>query len=271
MKSTYLYIILLFSLAACNKKDAEKPTWLNVSAVVQLPAASLQFTSSHRNWKARLQSFIQPIPLRLQYHDSGFVIHLQNKQGIVEGPAQIIIENGQHYYYYDVFLVNEQTATTKKDYRSPKTVNPDSSLLQQRILHVINVNRNLLVRNNHYFTEEEITLAPKAGTFRAIDSEPLSAYYVQAGSCAGITLKSTYNKEKELFTVTTGTLKDNYNNIVADGTLVAFLFSDDKQTYRMEAALRDGVATVYIPSARKKYILIATVNQTVSNTLILKP
>jgi len=271
MRKLLLHIILLFSLAACKNKTVEKPVWLNESATVQMPDALLQFSSTDKNWKATLQSFTQPIPLQLNYHDSGFIIQLLNYEGVTEGKAQLILNNGKQYFYYDVLLVNEKKSSTKKDYRSPKTVNPDSSLQQQRILHQIDANRNILSISNNYFSEEEITLSPKAGTFRAIADEPLSSYYVLAGSCVNINVKSTYNKEKEIFTVTAGPLKDKYNNTVADGTLVAFIYNDEEHSYRMETALLDGVATVFIPSANKKYSLYAKVNETISNTISLTP
>jgi hypothetical protein len=271
MRNLFLHIILLFSLAACKNKAIEKPVWLNESATVQMPDAILQFSSTEKKWKATLQSFTQPIPLQLNYHDSGFVIRLLNQEGVTEGKAQIILDNSKQYFYYDVLLVNKQTSSTKKDYRSPKTVNPDSSLQQQRILHQIDANRNIISINNNYFFEEEITLSPKAGSFRAIANEPMTAYYVQAGSCVSIIVKSTYNKEKEMFTVTTGPLKDKYNNTVADGTLVAFIYHDGEQTHRMEAVLLDGVANVFIPSTNKKYLLYAKVNETISNTISLTP
>lgn len=271
MRTFLLHIILWLLVTACNNKAVEKPVWLNETATIQMPDVLLQFSSADKKWNATLQSFTQPIPLQLNYHDSGFIIQLLNYEGVTEGKAQLILTNGKQYFYYDVLLVNEQISSTKKDYRSPKTVNPDSSLQQQRILHQIDVNRNIISINSKFFNEEEIILSPKAGTFRAIANEPLSAYYVQAGSCVNIHVKSTYNKEKEIFIVTAGPLKDKYNNTVADGTLVAFMYSDDEQTYRMEAALLDGVATVFIPASKRNYSLFAKVNETISNKITLTP
>lgn len=271
MRSFFFYIILYFSLAACNNNAIEKPTWLNESSTLEIPDGSLQFSSTYKNWNATLQCFTQSIPLLLIYKNSGFVIQVLNKEGVIEGPAKLILHHGNQYFYYDVMLVNNQIIGIKKDYRSPKTVNPDSSLQQQRILHEIDKNRNIILADGSYFKEEIITLSPKAGTYRAIANEPLSAYYVQAGSCVNIKIKSTYNKEKEKFTVTTEPMKDKYNNKVADGTLVTFIYSDGEQTNRMEASLLDGVATVFIPSSKIKYSLYAKVNETISNTITLMP
>ena len=242
--------------------------------MLSIPADSLIFKAKGKNWKASILSFTQPVPLIINYTESGFILSQKTNYGMIEGPAQLVISNGKHHFYYPVNLLNKEwSVTTNKDYRSPKTVNPDSSLNQQRIIHTIDHWRNLLYTKQklQYFFEEEITLSPKAGSFRAIANEPLTAYYVQAGSCVSINVKSTYNKEKEMFTVTAGPLKDKYNNTVADGTLVAFIYHDGEQTHRMEAVLLDGVANVFIPSTNKKYSLHAKVNETISNTISLTP
>lgn len=274
MRKLFFYIILFFSLAACNNKAIEKPLWLHNTTLLSIPADSLIFKAKGKNWEATILSFIQPVPLIINYTDSGFILSQNTNYGVVEGPAQLVISNGKHHFYYPVNLLNKEwSAIVNKDYCSPKTVNPDSSLNQQRIIHTIDCWRNLLYTKQklQYFFEEEITLSPKAGTYRAIANEPLSAYYVQAGSCVSINVKSTYNKEKELFTVMAGPLKDKYNNTVADGTLVAFIYSDGEQTHRMEASLLDGVSTVFIPSFNKKYSLYAKVNETISNRINLTP
>jgi hypothetical protein len=268
------YITLIFFAAACNNKIVEKPVWINYKTLLSVPADSLIFKTKEKNWEASILSFTQPIPLKINYTDSGFILTQKTKYGVIEGPAQIVISKGKHHFYYPADLLNKEwSVITDKDYRSPKTVNPDSSLKQQRIIHTVDHWRNLLYTKQklQYFFEEEITLSPKAGTFRAIANEPLSAYYIQAGSCVSINVKSSYNKEKEIFTVTAGPLKDKYNNTVADGTLVSFIYNDGEQTHRMEAALLDGVAIVFIPSIKKKFSLFAKVNETISNTIILTP
>jgi len=272
MRKLFFYIILVFSLAACKKPPVEKPVWLNNTTILSIPADSLIFKAKGKNWEAAILSFTQPVPLLINYTDSGFILSQKTNDGITEGPAQIVISNGKHHFYFAVNLLNKEwSVITNKDYRSPKTVNPDSGLNQQRIMHTIDHWRNLLYTKQklQYFFEEEVTLSPKAGTFRAIANEPLTACYVQAGSCVSIIVKSTYNKEKDMFMVTAGPLKDKYNNTVADGTLVAFIYHDGEQTHRMEAVLLDGVADVCIPSTNKKYSLYVKVNETISNKIIL--
>jgi hypothetical protein len=270
VKKQLLQLILLITLVNCQKRAVEKPVWLNKSIVVQVPQSILQFKTDDKEWKATLQSFVQPIPLQISYHHAGFSVQLQNKEGILTGPAKIILNKGDQYFYYDIFLANKQILVTKKDYRSPKTVNPDSSLQQQSIVFQIDRYRNIMGNHNSFFKEEMINLSPKANTYRAIANKPLTAYYVQPGSCRGIYIKSKYNKEKKQFVVTAGPLKDKYNNTVADGTLVAFIYNDKVNTWRMEATLLDGLATVLIP-AKDDIELFAQINEIISNTILLKP
>jgi hypothetical protein len=274
MRKQFFYIILLLVLNACNKPVA-KPVWLNEQSIIYYPDVQLQFKSKTTNWSAMLLGFIQPIPLSIKYNSDGFTVVNENKNGIIEGPAQICLSSGSEHFYYPVNLHNKEwSAVTHKDYRSPKTVNPDSSLQQQRIVHEINQYRNLVytAKKSTYFFEEEITLAPKAGNYRAISNEPLSAYYIQPGSCVNIPVEAVYNKQKESFEVTAGPLKDKYENIVADGTSVSFIYTDNKTTNRMEAALLHGYATVFIPAAAgTSFSLNAKVNETTSANIQLTP
>jgi len=266
------YITVLLLLSACNK-PVDKPVWLNPQPIISYPDVQVQFKSKTTNWSATLISFIQPIPLSIKYNSNGFTVLNENKNGVIEGPAQICLSSGSEYFYYPVNLQNKEWgAVTHKDYRSPKTVNPDSSLHQQRMVHGINQYRNLVYteKKTQYFFEEDIILAPKAGNYRAISNEPLSAYYIQPGSCANIPIKAIYNKQKDSYEVTAGPLKDKYDNQVEDGTLVAFIYTDNKTTNRMEAALLHGYATVFIPAKEQPTVsLKAKVNETTSATIQL--
>lgn len=274
MRKQFFYIALLLLLNACNKA-VEKPVWLNKQAIISYPDVQMRFKSKTINWSARLVSFIQPIALSIKYNSDGFTVLNENKNGIIEGPAQICLSSGNEHFYYPVNVQNKEwSAVTHKDYRSPKTVNPDSSLNQQRMEHDINLYRNLVYteKKSQYFFEEDIILAPKAGNYRAISNEPLSAYYVQPGSCVTIPIKAIYNKQQDLYEVTAGPLKDRYDNTVADGTLLAFIYTDNKATSRMETALLHGYATVFIPAEKQKsFSLTAKVNETSSATIQLTP
>ncbi|HEX4957758.1 MAG TPA: hypothetical protein VFV46_06240 [Lacibacter sp.] len=226
----------------------------------------------HKNWKASLQSFSQPVPLQIESTDEGFALSLQHQYGITEGPAHLVLTNKDQQFVYEVNLHNSTFGlVSEADYRSPKTVNPDSSLEQHRMVHTIDEWRNLLFTQNtlSYFKEEVVDLLPTAASYRAQKQNPISAFYVQPGSPVSIPISAVYDARENVFNITAGPLKDKYNNTVANGTMVAFLYSDGLRESRMEAALLNGLATVIIPATRKNLWLRAAVNTTTSNTIQL--
>lgn len=275
MRKMGIHIILLLSIAACQNKAVEKPVWLNKQDIVSFPNDSLVFKANGKNWQISLLSFTQPVPLTIRFTKEGFVLSPQNKFGITEGTAQLILSRGSQHFYYSLNLRNMTFgAAIEKDYRSPKTVNPDSSLAQHRILHTIDEWRNILTAPQQLqpFYEDIIQLQPIAGTYRAQTGKALSSFYVQPGSAIAVEVKSEYLKYENAFVVTAGPLKDKHNNKVANGTTVAFIFTDDVHTYRMEAALLNGFASVKIPAEKNRpYRLIAKVNETVSKQIQLIP
>ncbi|MFM2327763.1 MAG: hypothetical protein RIR31_1965 [Bacteroidota bacterium] len=274
MKKIFTHIIILLSLSACKRHLAKKPVWLNVSDTVMLPSTQFEFITAPQQWKATLLTVTQPIQLTTEFNNGRLLINLMHKKGITEGPAEICLSKDKQYFYYPVYLLNDTATSINREYRSSKTVNPDSSLHQQRIVHSYDVHRNILPSqvNHKYFFEEEITLAPKVGIFKAIKNEPLTSYYIQAGSCTNIPVKATYKKETTSYYVTVGPLKDKYNNTVSNGTLVAFIYGDKNQTTRMEAALLNGMAGVTIPAEPSKHFtLVARVNETISAQINLIP
>jgi len=275
MRKWFLHIILLVLVVACKNKAVEKPVWVNKTDILSFPNDSLVFKAAGENWTATLQSFTQPIPIKINFANNGFILLPQNNYGITEGTAQLILSSGSQQFYYDLNLRNNSFGSiTDKDFRSPKTVNPDSSMAQHRMLHAIDEWRNILKapQQPQPFYEDIIQLNPIAGTFRAQPDIALSSFYVQPGTATSIELKSDYLKEENAFVVIAGPLKDKHNNTVANGTTVAFIYNDDEQTYRMEAALLNGFATVKIPSEKNKaYRLTAKVNETVSKQIQLLP
>lgn len=272
MRKPLYYLTLLLFIAACNSGPVNKPVWLNQSANVMLPADSFFFQSGVKQWEASVVSFTQPIPMELVETQAGFLLTSKNQAGITEGPAQLILRHGRQTFYYEFNLHNKSFGSiSERDYRSPKTVNPDSSLQQQRMVHRIDEWRNVMSYQNSpgYFKEELLTLQPVAGTFRAQAEKPVSAFYVQPGSAISITVNSVFMKEENHFMVTAGPLKDKYNNTVANGTEVAFLYNDGETTYRTAASTIDGFASVKIPARKKAYALKAKVNETISATIQL--
>ncbi len=274
MRTLLLHIILLIFVAACTNPKPVKPIWANATDTLLLPHANLEFLTATEGCKATLLTCTQPIALPVNYAKGKLVAELQRTGGIIEGNAEICLSVGTAFFYYPVFLKNGSvTKPVTKDYRSPKTVNPDSALHHQRLLHRIDAYRNLVTLDNssRYFREEEVYLGSKTGTFRAVKNLALSSYYVQPGSCVNIPLTLTYNIVQNAYCIKAGPLKDRYNNMVGNGTMVAFIYGNNRATYRVERTLQDGFATAMIPAEMAVgCTLQARVNETVSCYINLK-
>jgi hypothetical protein len=266
-------IAVFILVASCTTKNVNKPVWLNAADTVFIPANSLQFKADGKNWKASLLTTSQPVSLLVSQTENGFSLSQNRKYGITEGKGWLCLNKEENYFYYAVtFINNLPTLVTPKDYRSPKTVNPDSGLLQQRIVHDIDkwCNLSLLKKQGTYFYEQQLSLPPQTAIYRAIEKEPLTSYYIQPGSCTVIPVKAVYNKQRNSYLVTAGPLKDKHNNIVANGTMVAFIYTDKTITSRTEAVLIDGYAETEIEANNDNpYFLKAHINDVASEEIKL--
>ncbi len=275
MRSLAALLGITLLAMGCQRSAVKKPVWLNPAAVVAVPGALLHFNGSAADWQACLYSFTQPIQLNVRSGASGFTVSLAGVGGVLEGPAQLCLTAGEQSFYFPVELRNSKSAAiTPRDYRSPKTVNPDSSLQQQRITHAVDSYRNLIPseKDAGFFGEQEVNLSPRSATYRAIPNESLTAYYVQPGSCTDIPIEARYRRDVDSYQVTVGPLVDRYQNQVADGTLVNFMYEGSGETYRMEATVLNGFSTVMIPAEhRSRYRLKAAIQNAVSKTITLQP
>lgn len=272
MKKVILALILLSS---CKQNTVERAVWINESPELYLAKDSLVFEAEGAGWEASLQSFTQPIPLKINYTKSGFVLSAKNNLGFTEGQAVLSLYKKGHYFFYPFMIKNHFKGNLEdKDYRSPKTVNPDSSMAQHRMRHTIDSWRNIVSLNTQksVFEEDIISLSPKVGVFRAQEAEPLSAFYVQAGSATDIPLRAEYNPTDHEFQLKVGLLKDKYGNMVANGTLVTFVVDDGKQTTTIETALMNGFAMALVPiKDEKKRWVKARIAELSSQVLTLTP
>ena len=251
--------MLLLHLVACHEQVVQRPEWLNARTIIRFPADTLQFRAGGSAWTAALLTFSQPVPLELIPTLYGFKLTAGQPYGITEGPAQLMLASGQQHFYYPCMVQNADTRQRElMDYRSPKTVNPDSGLHQHRMIHQVDPWRNLVktgLQEDSYFSEEELTLGPLAGTYRAQEAKPLSAYYVQPGTPVSLPVQWFWDGEESSYVVTAGPLKDAYGNTAANGTRLSFNYRDDTLLYQREATLLDGFATIRIPGAGRNYSL----------------
>lgn len=271
-KKLYLNILILFFFA-CTQKKVTAPEWLNQANMITIPSDTLFFSSAVKNqWKASLLSFVQPIQLEVMPSSEGFMIYLKEKTGITEGPAQLLLQHEDVSFFYPIQFQNASPGlVTEKDYRSPKTVNPDSSLHQHRMLYTTTQWRNLqqLSKSTQYFAENILDLTTKTGSYPAQENNPVSTFYVQPGSVKNIYLFASYQSWNNCYTVETGQLKDAYNNIIANGTNVVFSYWNKNIVYKMEALTVDGKASIRIPASEESYSIAATIGQYSSPTILI--
>jgi hypothetical protein len=274
MKISVVISLVLLHCISCKTPTLQQPVWINEKDTVIIPESEFIFSTEVNTWRAWLLTATQPVQLTNDYQNKKLVASALHKKGITEGPARICLQSDEQFFFYPVYIINSDTTPViNRDYRSPKTVNPDSSLGQQRIIHQYDINRNIeqTQRGHHFFYENEIRLSPVTATYRAIELEPLTSFYVQPGSCVSIPVSATFNSDKQVYDVIAGPLKDKDGNIVADGTSIAFIYTNGKETSRMEVSLLKGYAQALLPVLQKNgYTLIVRVNKTVSTKITLR-
>ncbi len=217
-------------------------------------------------------TFAQPIELNTFFKNGILKLKWIENTGLVEGPAHICLQSESEVFFYSIFLKNKnQPSIILKDYRSPKTVNPDSSLIQQSIKHQIDANRNIQsYLNGTYFLEEQLALAPIAETFRALAPEPLTASYILPGTATNIPIKASYNNTLQVYEIIVGTIYDAYKNIIADGTNVVFEYSSNTVLGKISATTKNGNASVLLPLYdNENWSVIACINNIKSEKINL--
>jgi hypothetical protein len=274
MKKYIIYIVTAFLATGCGKQAVEKAVWLNPADTLCIQGLQLRFSTEKKEWKAVLYSGVQPLVLQTSFNNHLLTLTASEDAAVIEGAAQICLENDSQFFYYPLYLKNKPgMQQLYKEFRSPKTLNPDSSLRQQRIVYNRDVQGNLLAVPGKpaYFFEEDKILPPLVAVERAVKDDALSAFYVQPGSCKAVPLRVTYRREEKNFYVTAGPLKDQHGNTVADGTMVSFCYSNGSGTARMESTLLNGMASVCIPAAENEGSrLVAVVNNIISQPVQLK-
>ncbi len=272
MKVVFFLLCNLIVLVSC-KNENQKPIWENQKEIISVSDSNFQFESKARGWEVSLQNFIQPIPVKVVERKNGFSVEIESKNGIIEGPADLVLKKNNQVYSYSFYLSNKPNEATRKyDYRSPKTVNPDSILVHQSIFFNIDKSRNIkkIHEIGAYFSEHQISLPPKVMVQEAILNEPITSYYVQAGSATQIPIKGTFDSYHQQYRIFAGPIYDQYQNLVADGTLIRFEYEMTNQNGLAEVGCKDGYAQLLLPKSKAKNLIIkALIHDLASNRILI--
>ncbi len=275
IKLNMVVVLLLVLISACNNEIVQEPIMINSSDTLYMPLKDLEFEAKGDQWEAILNSFTQPIPVKIRYGKNGFHLYPKKDHGIVEGPGRLCLQHGDNKFYYKVYLKNILPPKIEEvDYRSSKIINLDSSNAQQRIFLAVDEWRNIVdaAEGAELFEEEILQLNKKVGVYRAQGHLALSSYYIEPGSCVSIPLKAKYIDIKKVYRIIAGPLKDRYDNLIADGTVVKFICDNGKFTNLMEEISLNGFASIEITAEEvNEYSIFAKVDDAKSLSITLQP
>ena len=213
------------------------------------------------DWQFFLLSDRQPISLTAYLKGHTWVIPLSFARDFYQGPASLCCAHGNRRFFYPLLFVADTALArhiVKKEYRSPKTVNPDSSFWQESICFDLDISRNILPwPRRHkdmitpYFYSDSIRLSPVARTIVVQPPLNISAVYVQPGSADQLSVRGVFDKERHCFFISADNIRDSYGNLIADGTSVCFLYTSEGPVQE-DSLLHQVEAPVWRGSARTK-------------------
>lgn len=269
-------LLLLFTfgtfLLGCQKDPVTKPILKNPNATYVVNQDKLLFEAEVSEWQAWVSTPVQVVYPQVTQQDKHLSISINPKNGVIEGPAFLTLQSGADQFVYPIYLKNPETNSQLVDLRSPKTVNTDSSMIQQQILYSYDFSGNLSVLDGgSYFKENTIGLTPKTGTFKGMTPTTESSFYIDPGTVSEIPLSFTQDDNSGTVTLKAGPLVDRYNNEVADGTLVLFLLEKDDQRKKIEAVVKDAYSLLTLPySEVEKGTIKVTIAHISSQTLTIQ-
>ena len=273
MRKLITYLVLLLLLSSCDNAEVDTPVWQNRTDTLIAPDFEIEFKGIDKGWDVILYTVMQPIKLKVLQNGKTLLASFPEHKGLIDGPAHLLFISGNQQLVFPVYLRNETNLIAfYKDYRSPKSIITDLSRQQHQMIHQIDAHRNLIpLSNGGLFHEEVLQLGTRTGIFLADDESLLTAFYINPGTAVSIPLKAKFNEKTKTYTVTAGPLVDQFKNMVSDGTLVSFHYSDSQFTWNHETTLLDGYSSISIPATSEDSVSVyAQVNMVKSNILKLK-
>lgn len=257
-----IFIILIF-ISEC-KPDQGYIRMQCKTDTLWFPDGRIRFESNKKDWKAILFSPVQPLPMNLQYHASGFTAIVPKNTGTIEGLGKLVCISGSKKYFFNIVLKNRVVTISGYLYTAPKYIQVDSSISQQRIWYKTDQYSNLMLSDSQdacFFDEEIINTSRKAGIYTPIKQNPITAYYILSGATKLIPIQVLTDANKKLLHVIAGPLKDKYGNVLQNGTLAHFFYTSNDYLYRTEKSVNNGYAEMFVrqDSIKNLYVTINNV------------
>lgn len=276
MKQVIISIIVIIFSIGCKKEIASVRPQPLIYQDTLYPDDYSKYTflvNPELQWSTSIQTFRQTYLIKNEIIDSILSLHISLEETFNEGSAYLILNDGISNYFYPLVLKNnyKRTKWKKFDFRSPKTVNTDSTLQHQSLIYYLDTLQNILLSDtSSYFPFKKISLNTLTEKKQALAFQNLSTYYVNPGNAISIELQYIKNLIKNKYTISTLPLKDKYNNIVTDGTLLTFTILQNKKTIIQEVQTQNGIAQIEVPiDAKANTSITAHTATTISNTLHL--
>lgn len=270
---TYLYFLscLCVSMLVSCSSEIEKPKMQYDSNVFDIENFNISFRAKGEEWAAYLQTYRQPVPLLLTKSSEGFSLQFLKEDTPTAGCAIICLSHGDSTFFFPIELIEKSTLPKKYiDFRSPKTLNPDSILVHQKIVYFIDSKRQIVpLRTDRFYQESLLAQKPKVAKIRAIPSSSLSTFYIQAGSCVKIPIVGITNNMQHTYDLKIGPLMDESQNFIADGTLVSIHYTENEQIFTREIVSLNGYANTSLPINGYPKVVYAQINDLTSQKIKL--
>ncbi|MDN3205626.1 hypothetical protein [Algoriphagus sediminis] len=270
MKKT-LFLLLLVCFFSCQSPEVEQPTWINPIQEWRETDGMMKFRIQPGDWSVLIQTSSQPIVTDYSIEEGELKVAYPKYRSFVEGQAFIVLKLEGKSFAFPVFLNPELGNGKLEDIRSPKTLNTDSSLVQQQMRYSFGKGGNLIpLENGELFEERYISQGAKVGTFAGESDTQLSSFYITAGTPESIPMIIQFDEIQNEFTVQAGPLEDAFQNQIPNGTLLTFTIQTSGKTWIIEEVAREGFVRVRLSSERFAGASIhANVAQVFSETLTL--
>lgn len=250
MKKT-LSLLLLVWFFSCQSPQVKQPIWINPLQEWRESDGTMKFEVQPGDWSVLIQTSSQPILADYQVEEGELRIAYPKDRCFIVGQAFIVLELEEKSFAFPVILNPELENGKLEDIRSPKTLNTDSSLVQQQMRYSFGRGGNLVpLANGELFEERYISQSNKIGTFVGESDTQLSSFYITAGTPESIPMTIQIDEIQNEFTVLAGPLKDVFQNQISNGTLLTFTIRNSGKTWIIEEVAREGFVRVRLSAER---------------------